>query len=83
MNYFIFVLILGLFSVSCSPTGSDPFEKPLKPSMVKRTTASDTGHVERGIDADASEHNDIVVMWYKHPEETNLEKYKKIRYIED
>ncbi len=75
MKIVILLFIFSIIYLSCSPTGSVPPERPSKPSMVKRIPSSDLAEVEMGIDAYASPTDDIVVMWYKHPETLNLDKY--------
>ncbi|KAA3608457.1 MAG: hypothetical protein D8M58_19455 [Calditrichaeota bacterium] len=39
------------------------------------TRSLETAEIEKGIDALPSPSNDIVVMWHKHPQSINLEKY--------
>ncbi len=75
MKIIILLFIFNFIYLSCSPTGSVDPERPAKPSMVQRITSSDLAEVEMGIDAYASPTDDIVVMWYKHPETLNLDKY--------
>lgn len=76
MKFFILLSLISCFIYfSCSPDGSVDSDRPVKPSMVTRTDSSDLKEIERGIDADSSPTDDIVIMWHKHPETLNLEKY--------
>jgi len=79
---FYYILLL-LITISCSPSTNAVNSLPERPQMVEKVSGADLQDAEVGIDAHASKNNDIIVMWHKHPQIWDIDRFILNRYTDE